>query len=177
MSRQSCSNIQLHNRDGLIEYIEGSRPEWCISSMMCTRDTPFWSGTLDMYPYNAKSYHCTHSNPNHTNYLWIISHRKKTPLILHEWASNHSYTGFLTRTHTHRSVCTHAHLLSDKERDMHTYKHTHTHTHIYWSISIHLHNEVLVVIVVSTETWGACSSWLSSLSFQGIRRIGGLAYM
>ena len=27
--------------------IEGSRPEWCISSMIYSRDTPFWSGTLD----------------------------------------------------------------------------------------------------------------------------------
>ena len=29
--------------------IEGSRPEWCISSMIYGRDTPFWSGTLDMW--------------------------------------------------------------------------------------------------------------------------------
>ena len=27
--------------------IEGFRPEWCISSMIYSRDTPFWSGTLD----------------------------------------------------------------------------------------------------------------------------------
>ena len=25
---------------------EGSRPEWCISSMIHSRDTPFWSGTF-----------------------------------------------------------------------------------------------------------------------------------
>ena len=29
-------------------YIEGSRPEWCISSMIYSGDTPFWSETLDM---------------------------------------------------------------------------------------------------------------------------------
>ena len=37
--------------------IEASQPEWCISSMIYSRDTsmiygrdtPFWSGTLDMY--------------------------------------------------------------------------------------------------------------------------------
>ena len=29
-------------------YIEGSRPEWCMSSMIHNKDTPFWSGTLDI---------------------------------------------------------------------------------------------------------------------------------
>ena len=29
--------------------IEGSRPEWCISSMIYSRDVPFWSETLDMF--------------------------------------------------------------------------------------------------------------------------------
>ena len=32
----------------LFQYIEGSRPEWCVSSMVYSRNTPFWSGTLDM---------------------------------------------------------------------------------------------------------------------------------
>ena len=32
-------------------HIEGSRPEWCSSSMIYSRDTPFWSGTLDMHTY------------------------------------------------------------------------------------------------------------------------------
>ena len=27
--------------------IESSQPEWCISSMIYSRDTPFWPGTLD----------------------------------------------------------------------------------------------------------------------------------
>ena len=30
------------------EYIEGFRSEWCISSMMYSRYTSFWSETLDM---------------------------------------------------------------------------------------------------------------------------------
>ena len=30
------------------QHIEGSRPEWCISSIIYSRDTPFWSETLDM---------------------------------------------------------------------------------------------------------------------------------
>ena len=28
--------------------IEGSRPEWCISSMIYSRDIPFYLGTMDM---------------------------------------------------------------------------------------------------------------------------------
>ena len=28
--------------------IEGSRPEWCILSMIYSRDTPFWSETLEI---------------------------------------------------------------------------------------------------------------------------------
>ena len=30
-------------------YIEGSWPEWCISTLYHAWDTPFWSGTRDMY--------------------------------------------------------------------------------------------------------------------------------
>ena len=29
-------------------YFEGSRPEWCISSMIYSGDTPFWLETLDL---------------------------------------------------------------------------------------------------------------------------------
>ena len=29
-------------------YIKGSQPEWCISSMMYSTDTPFWSETLNI---------------------------------------------------------------------------------------------------------------------------------
>ena len=29
-------------------YFKGSRPEWCISSMIYNRDIPFWSGNLDL---------------------------------------------------------------------------------------------------------------------------------
>ena len=30
----------------VMEHVEGSRPEWCISSMIFSRNTPFWSETL-----------------------------------------------------------------------------------------------------------------------------------
>ena len=33
-------------------YFEGSRPEWCISSMIYGRDTPFWLDTLEYFPPN-----------------------------------------------------------------------------------------------------------------------------
>ena len=32
----------------LYNYIEDSGPERCVSSMLCSRDTPFWSQTLDI---------------------------------------------------------------------------------------------------------------------------------
>ena len=32
----------------LLPKFEGSRPEWCISSMIYSRDTLFWSGTLEI---------------------------------------------------------------------------------------------------------------------------------
>ena len=46
----SCANsfISFYWLPISVYNIEGSRPEWCISSMIYSRDTPFWSGTLDM---------------------------------------------------------------------------------------------------------------------------------
>ena len=38
----------------------GSRPEWCISSMIYCRDTPFWSETLDMQSCPRKSKDLAH---------------------------------------------------------------------------------------------------------------------
>ena len=29
-------------------HLEGSRPEWCISSMIYSKDIPFWSETLNL---------------------------------------------------------------------------------------------------------------------------------
>ena len=40
-----------------LQYIEGSQPEWRISSMIYSRDTPFWSGTLDISPSCHSSLH------------------------------------------------------------------------------------------------------------------------
>ena len=34
---------------------EGSQPEWCISSMIYSRDTPFWSGTLKIHSFSVNS--------------------------------------------------------------------------------------------------------------------------
>ena len=41
-SLYTCSNVSSFS------HIEGSRPEWCISSMMYSRDTTLWSETLDI---------------------------------------------------------------------------------------------------------------------------------
>ena len=43
---------RLYGLDGMsLVYslaFEGCQPEWCISSIICRRDTPFWLGTLDL---------------------------------------------------------------------------------------------------------------------------------
>ena len=38
----SLVNVVLQFKIPCLE-MEGSRPEWCISSMIYSRDTPFWS--------------------------------------------------------------------------------------------------------------------------------------
>ena len=38
----------LHGMNTLLHF-ESSRPEWCISSMIYSRDTPFWLETLDLF--------------------------------------------------------------------------------------------------------------------------------
>ena len=49
-----------HDRNWLKRlHIEGSRPEWCISSMIYSTGTPFWSETLDIMP-NVKIQLITH---------------------------------------------------------------------------------------------------------------------
>ena len=46
----------------LKEYFKGSRPEWCISSMIYSRDTPFWPETLDLLTIKKKL-HCKALKP------------------------------------------------------------------------------------------------------------------
>ena len=44
--------------------IKAPRREWCISSMIYSRDTPFWSGTLEMYVSQSSDALCQqHSHP------------------------------------------------------------------------------------------------------------------
>ena len=46
---EDCGSTGNHFDTNLPVFIEGPRPEWDISSMIYSRDTPFWSGTLEMY--------------------------------------------------------------------------------------------------------------------------------
>ena len=49
--RNTCS-LRRHGSQGYLHgrvQIEGSQPEWCISSMIYSRDAPFWSGALKIY--------------------------------------------------------------------------------------------------------------------------------
>ena len=40
--------LQAEQQTKIVLYIDGSRPDWCISSMMNNGDTPFWLETLDI---------------------------------------------------------------------------------------------------------------------------------
>ena len=53
-------------------HIEGSGPEWYISSMLFSRDIPFWSGTLDMWPFihHKNSHILTSDNDTSWRGLW-----------------------------------------------------------------------------------------------------------
>ena len=41
---------------GSQNHIEGSRPEWCTSSMIYSRYTPFWSETLDIQYWSERKW-------------------------------------------------------------------------------------------------------------------------
>ena len=40
--------LHIKRQHVYLTYIKGSRPEWCISSLIYSKDTPFWLETLDM---------------------------------------------------------------------------------------------------------------------------------
>ena len=46
LQKKSWSSLSYMIHDA--QHIEGSRPEWCILSMIYSADTPFWSKTLNM---------------------------------------------------------------------------------------------------------------------------------
>ena len=43
---QNTTTLTTTERTLCLDHNEGSGPEWCISSMLYSWDTPFWSGTL-----------------------------------------------------------------------------------------------------------------------------------
>ena len=54
---EACYIVEIHHSaqepakcsvSPMVEISEDSGPEWYISSMFYSRDTPFWSGTLEM---------------------------------------------------------------------------------------------------------------------------------
>ena len=66
-------------------YIEGSWPEWCISNMIYSRDTPFWSGTLDIYCISWLRYTILVENP-----CYQQKHSGREPSIstvYHDWGT------------------------------------------------------------------------------------------
>ena len=49
MAGPACCRSVFSQANKLYKYshIEGFRPKWCISTMIYSRDTPFWSEILD----------------------------------------------------------------------------------------------------------------------------------
>ena len=47
----TCTCLHKHTHQHIYKYTEGSRPEWRISTIYHNGDTPFWSGTPDIYIY------------------------------------------------------------------------------------------------------------------------------
>ena len=56
------------------QYIEGSRPEWCISSTIYSQDTPFWSETLDMTLFYIQKIYRTSSRTLSEHSYYITLH-------------------------------------------------------------------------------------------------------
>ena len=102
-------------------HIEGSRPEWCISSMIYSRDTPFWSGTLDIL--NTNLYPQTQTN---------LRQQTQTNTNLHQQTQ--------ANTNLHQQTQTNTNLHQQTQ----TQTHTHIHTHDLF-VSLCLWTEMLVV--------------------------------
>ena len=49
LNKKNIKNLSLNNKKySHVPHIEGSWSEWCITSMIYSRDTPFWLETLDV---------------------------------------------------------------------------------------------------------------------------------
>ena len=68
--------------------IEGSRPEWCISSMKYSRHTPFWAEALELYLLHVQHLLCKQTDNENTN------------LALRQWTGNLLLPGLGKRTNT-----------------------------------------------------------------------------
>ena len=71
-------------------HIESSRPEWCISCMLHSRDTPFWLGTLNICACMCvRACACAHTH-THTH--------------THTHKHTHTHTHTQTHTQTHKAA-------------------------------------------------------------------------
>ena len=71
----------------VIDNIKGSQPEWWISSMIYSKDTPFWSGTLDIQP-NGCPQSCMPNSVEHL--LEVHKDMVKALLVLQVFLKEHS---------------------------------------------------------------------------------------
>ena len=124
--------------------IEGYQPEWCISSMIYSRDIPFWSKILDMYLDKATVY--TETNTRYMHMSDYLLYHSKTTACIHWFtpcpsAHNHTYTHrpiLHTLAHNH-NIHTYIHALAYPSYYSTQSQHTYTHWPVLHTIA-HSHN-------------------------------------
>ena len=70
------------------EYIKGFQPEWCISTIYHTWDTPFWLETLNMWQCCLNSWHfqSIHIITHMFSHTHTHIHTHTHTMNLHKWA-------------------------------------------------------------------------------------------
>ena len=75
-------------------YIEGYRPEWCISSMIYSGDTPFWSETLELWRTSVPLFHSKVGLCGHWNSSTLLIYRRVGRMVK-AFASRVTHLGFI----------------------------------------------------------------------------------
>ena len=78
----SHAHLHTHTHTLIKKKCEGSRPEWCISSMLYSRDTPLWSETLNMHVHKH-----THTHMHtHEVHIRLLSYFMNLDLVNHPFS-------------------------------------------------------------------------------------------
>ena len=93
----------VNNHPRSYQQIEGSQSEWCISSIMYSRDTPFWSDTLEIIQSISSDFidalfqKVTVNDYDYTHPVSIIARDRLAGLVVRASASGAEDPGFKSR--------------------------------------------------------------------------------